>query len=128
MSALVRRLLRSRYAVVLGLLALATALWNLYVITHDDGIVSGRVVGPDGRPVAGATVTLFERTLTTLEPRIRVVTDGDGRFRFTGQRTHHLVLVAEQPGIGITPRQAHRLYFRGQNLVLREPMRLGAGR
>ncbi len=67
---------------------------------------------------------LQEQTLTTLEPRATTVTDADGQFRFTGQPAHHFVLVAEKPGVGATPRLPYRRYFRGQNLVLREPLRL----
>jgi hypothetical protein len=118
------RALGHRYAIVLGGLALATLAWNGYVVTHDDGVVAGAVVGPDGRPVAGATVRLAERTLTTLEPRAAVQTDAAGRFRFAGQAAHHFVLEAEHPGAGRAPRQAYRRYFRGQNLTLAEPLRL----
>jgi hypothetical protein len=120
------RWLRSRYVVVLGALAILTGAWNAYVASHDDGVVAGRVVGPDGRPVAGARVTFQERTLTTLEPRATAETDAAGEFRFAAQPAHHFVLVADKPGVGATPRRAFRRYFRGQNLVLREPLRLEA--
>ncbi len=123
-----RRILGNRYVVVFGLIALLTAGWNLYVARHSQGLVQGQVVGPDGQPVAGATVTLFERTLTTLEPRATTRTGRDGGFRFTGQNVHHLVLDASKDGLGRSARAAFRLYFRGQNLVLREPLRLAATR
>ena len=73
-----RRALGNRYVVVFGLIAAVAAAWSLYVARHDQGLVQGRVVGPDGRPVVAATVTLFERTLTTLEPRATVHTGPDG--------------------------------------------------
>jgi hypothetical protein len=111
------RVLRNRYVLVLGLLSLATVAWNLYVAAHAHGIVTGRVIGPDGQPVAEATVTLFERTLTTLEPRSTTRTGPDGRFRFTGHRAHHLVLEAAKGGVGRSPRVSFRLYFRGQDLA-----------
>jgi protocatechuate 3,4-dioxygenase beta subunit len=120
--------LGSRYVLVLGLTAFVTAGWNLYVSRHNQGLVQGRVVGPDGRPVGGATVTLFERTLTTREPRAATRTDADGAFRFTGHRAHHLVLEAAKDGVGSSPRITSRLYFRGQNVVLPEPLRLEARR
>jgi hypothetical protein len=121
----VRRLLRNRYAVVLGLLALAVGAWNAYVAAHDDGIVEGRVVGPDGAPVAGVTVTLRERTLTTLEPRATTRTGRDGSFRFAGQRGHHIELEAAREGGSPSLRVVYRLAFRGQNLRLAGPLRLG---
>ncbi len=122
------RPLGNRYVVVFGLLVLATAAWNLYVALHDDGRVEGRVVGPDGRLVRGATVRLHERTLTTLEPRATAETGAAGEFRFAGQRVHHFVLEATKDGVGTSARTAYRLYFRGQSVVLPEPLRLDAAR
>lgn len=122
------RLLRNRYVVVFGLIAVGTAAWNGYVSLHSHGEVSGRVVGPDGAPVPGATVTLRERTLTTLEPRATAVTGADGDFRFTGQKAHHFVLEAKKDGVGAAPRATYRLYFRGQDVVLPAPLRLEAER
>jgi protocatechuate 3,4-dioxygenase beta subunit len=112
--------------VVLATIAVTSTGWNLYVARHDQGVVEGRVVGPDGRPVGGATVELFERTLTTLEPRGVTWTEPDGRFRFVGQRAHHVVVEASKDGIGRSGRVAVRLYFRGQNVVLTAPLRLAA--
>ncbi len=119
--------LASRYVLLLGVLALSVAGWNAYVALHDDGIVEGRVVGPDGRPVAGVRVTLSERTLTTLEPRATVDTDAGGVFRFMGQPAHHFALEARTDGSGAAPRTLHRRWFRGQNLRLAEPLRLDPG-
>jgi hypothetical protein len=116
----------SRYGLLLGL-AMATAGWNAYVVLHDDGLVEGRVVGPDGREVAGARVTLSERTLTTLEPRATVDTGADGAFRFVGEPAHYFALEARRDGTGVAPRTLYRRWFRGQNLRLREPVRLGPG-
>lgn len=119
-----RGILLNRYAVVFGAIAVGIIAWNLYVATHDDGRIAGRVVGPDGRAVAGATVTLREKTLTTLEPRASAETDDAGEFAFTGQRVHHFVLEATKTGVGKSERTAYRLAFRGQNLSLPEPLRL----
>jgi hypothetical protein len=113
-----------RYLVALGVTAVLVAGWNAWVITHDDGIVSGHVVQADGRPAAGATVSLWEKTLTTLERRAATETASDGSFTFRGQAAHHFALLAETPGAGASPRTLYRRYFRGQNLVLTEPLRL----
>jgi hypothetical protein len=120
----VRPFLLNRYTIVLGLIAALVIGWNLYVATHDQGHIAGRVVGPDGRAVPGATVTLREKTLTTLEPRVAAQTDGAGAFYFAGQRAHHFVLEATKDGVGTSERIAYRLAFRGQNLTLGAPLRL----
>ena len=44
-------------------------------------IVSGRVTGPDCKPLAGAAVEAWQAGDTTL--RAPAITDGDGRFMFT---------------------------------------------
>ena len=109
-----RGLLLNRYTVVLGAIAVIAIAWNLYVATHNDGRIAGRVVGPDGQAVAGATVTLRERTLTTLEPRATVETDGAGGFAFTGQRIHHFVLEAAKSGVGKSERPPIGWRFAGR--------------
>src|SRR5262245_57836683 len=119
-----RRMLLNRYTIVFGGIAVAVIAWNLYVATHSDGRIAGQVVGPDGRAVAGARVTLREKTLTTLEPRATAETDGGGRFAFEGQRAHHFVLEASKDGVGQSERTAYRLAFRGQDLSISEPLRL----
>ncbi len=40
-----RRILLNRYTIVFGTIALVVIAWNLYVATHNDGRISGRVVG-----------------------------------------------------------------------------------
>jgi hypothetical protein len=120
-----RGIVGNRYVVVFGLIALVTGGWNLYVARHSQGLVEGRVVGPAGEPVPGATVTLLERTLTTLEARARTQTNEDGHFRFVGQKAHHLVLEASKDGRGPAARTTIRLYFRSQNRALVDPLRLG---
>ncbi len=119
-----RRILGHRYVLVLGTALALAAACNVWVALHDDGIIIGRVVQADGRPAAGATVSFWERTLTTLERRAATETAPDGSFVFTGQMAHHFALQAETPGLPPSPRTLHRRYFRGQNLRL-EPLRLG---
>jgi len=121
----VRAILLNRYTVVFGAIAVAVTAWNLYVATHSAGRIAGQVIGPDGQAVPGATVTLREKTLTTLEPRGAAYTDQAGKFAFTGQRVHHFVLEAAKEGVGKSERTAYRLAYRGQSLTLPEPLRLG---
>jgi hypothetical protein len=116
----------NRYTITFGGMALLAGLWNVYVALNSDGIISGRVVGPDGRPVEGATVVLSEKTLLVSAPRAKVATDARGAFRFSGHTLYRLYLEASKEGVGRIPAREFRLYFKGQNLLLREPLRLGA--
>jgi hypothetical protein len=118
------RWLRNRYGVTFGGLAILATVWNLYVAWNDDGILAGRVIGPDGRPVAGATVVLSEKTLLVSATRATATTDAEGRFRFTGHQLYHLYLEAYRDGVGRMPARELRLYFKGQNVILQEPLRL----
>ena len=122
-----RPILLNRYAVTFGTVAVVALVWNLYVALNDDGIIRGRVVGPDGRPVAGATVVLSERTLLVTAPRDRVTTDADGRFGFTGHTFHRIWLEAAKPGVGAYPQTEYRMYFKGQNMILDNPLQLAPG-
>jgi hypothetical protein len=114
-----------RYLLVLGMTAVLVTGWNVWVALHNDGIVRGQVLEADGRPAAGATVTFWEKTLTTLERRATAQTQPDGRFVFVGEAAHHFALQAERSGPDGSPRKLYRRYFRSQNLVLTEPLRLG---
>jgi hypothetical protein len=116
--------LRNRYLITFGAIALLVAVWNLYVALNDDGILVGRVVGPDSRPVPGATVVLAERTLLIAVPKARTTTDAEGRFRFSGHTLFRFHLEAFKEGVGRMPAKEFRLYFKGQNMTLREPLRL----
>jgi hypothetical protein len=113
-----------RYVWVTAALVLLIGGCNLWVALHADGVVRGRVVQPDGQPAAGAIVSFWEKTLTTLERRTATETGADGGFVLTGQAAHHFALQAEKNGFGASPRTLFRRYFRGQNLVLDEPLRL----
>lgn len=118
--------LLNRYIVTFGSIVVVSGLWNLYIAFHDDGIVQGRVVGPGGQPVAGAEVVLSERTLLVSEARARTTTDAGGTFTFTGHRYHRIWLRAVKPNVGEVPQTEFRLYFRGQNLHLGEPLQMKA--
>jgi len=114
----------NRYMITFGAIVIVTALWNLYIAFNNDGIIAGRVVGPDNRAVAGATVTLFQKTLYVAEPRDKTTTDKNGAFLLTGHASYKLWLEAEKKGIGKSSKEEYRLYFRNQNLTLSDPLRI----
>ena len=121
-------LLRHRFVAVPLAIAVVVAAWTAYVAEHNGGIVRGAVVGPDGRPVAGATVSMMEQNFTTNSDRGRTTTGADGSFEFTDNRSHNIQLRAEKPGLGRSDLVVVRLYFRAQNVTLREPLRIEPGR
>jgi hypothetical protein len=116
--------LLNRFVITIVTVAVLVGVWNLYVIANNDGIIEGRVVGPDGAPVEGATVTLSERTLLVAQPRGEAMTDANGRFVFENHRLHRLYLEAEKDGEGRVGPIEYRLYFKGENMLLDEPLRL----
>jgi hypothetical protein len=69
-------------------------------------------------------VVLSERTIVSLDPIARTMTDDQGNFRFMGHDRHRVVLTASKPGLGNSGRLEVRLYFRNQNRELEEPLQL----
>jgi len=123
-----RRLVINRFVLVPAAIAVAVVLWNVYVSTHNHGVVAGRVVDSAGRPVPGATVVLWVLNFTTYVEKTRTTTDDAGRFVITDNDSHNIRLAAEKPDVGRSPRVPVRLYFRAQDIELREPLALsGAG-
>ena len=114
----------SRWFVVPVALATAIGLWNAYVVLHAHGSVEGRVVDAAGRPVAGATVVLLERSFVTHSEKARTTSSAGGLFRFDDNRNHSLQLEAEATGAGKSERLDVRLWFRAQDVRLVEPLRL----
>jgi hypothetical protein len=115
--------LASRWFIVPGGLVLFTLAWLGYVNSHNHGLVEGQVVDAAGRPVAGASVLLFERGFVTHQERGRATSDVQGRFRFTDNRSHSIQLEAEAKGLGRTERRILRLWFAAQDATLAEPLR-----
>lgn len=113
---------RSRWVIVPAALVLIVLGWNVYVATHDGGLVAGRVVDGAGQPVSDATVVLYARSFLTNDERARTRTGPDGLFRFTGNRDHALQLQATAPGRGASARIPVRLLFRGEDVKLRRPL------
>ena len=121
-SHLWRRLLINRFVLVPAAIAIAIVLWNVYVSMHDHGVVAGQVVDTAGKPVPGATVMLWVLNFTTYVEKTRATTDAAGRFVITDNDSHNIRLAAEKPGIGRSARVPVRLYFRAQDIQLREPL------
>lgn len=122
-----RRLLLNRFVLVPGAIAAAIVVWNLYVAAHDNGMVEGQVVDAAGRAVPDASVALWALQFTTYVEKTRTRTDADGRFRFAGNDSHNIQLAADKAGAGSSGRVPVRLYFKAQDVVLREPLRLQGG-
>lgn len=118
----VARLVRNRFTLTFGGIALAALVWNLYVAANDDGRLSGRVTAADGSPVAGAVVVLSRKTVTAVE-RVADTTSGpDGRFVFRDHGQYAVVLSARKAGVGSAQRRTIRLWFRNQNRELSQPL------
>jgi Carboxypeptidase regulatory-like domain len=117
-----KRLVVNRFVLVPATLAVAIALWNVYVSLHDHGIVAGRVVDTGGRPVANAQVVLWVLNFTTYVEKTRVTTDPAGHFIITDNDSHNIRLAAEKPGVGRSARVPVRLYFRAEDIELRDPL------
>ena len=123
-SARALRLLRNRFVWVPLLLFVLIAGWNAWVFTHNHGIVTGRVVDADGKPVAGATVRLWVFNFTTFVETASTTTAADGSFRFTGNPSHNIQIDADKPGAGRSERIPVRLYFAAEDRALKQPLRL----
>ena len=121
------RLLRHRFVVVPALLLVLTAGWNAWVVTHDHGIVAGRVLDAGGTPVEGAEVKLWVFNFTTFVVKATTTSRPDGSFEFANNPSHNIQVSAEKPGKGRSARVAIRLYFASEDFVLKDPLRLTDG-
>ena len=119
-----RRFVINRFVLVPAAIAMAIVLWNVYVSSHSHGVVAGRVVDSAGQPVPGATVVLWVLNFTTYVEKTRATTDSAGRFVITDNDSHNIRLAAEKPGSGRSARVPVRLYFRAQDIELRDPLML----
>ena len=117
-----RRLVINRFVLIPAAIALVVVIWNVYVSTHNHGIVAGTVVDPAGRPVPGATVVLWVLNFTTYVEKTHATTDSAGRFVITDNDSHNIRLAAEKPGVGRSARVPVRLYFRAQDIELNKPL------
>jgi len=113
--------LTSRWFIVPAVILLVVAGWNIHVARNATGEVRGRVVDSAGRPVAGATVQLFERAFVVNTEKQRTATGPQGHFRFHGNASHAVQLQAEAPA-GRSERVTLRLLFRAQDAELPAPL------
>jgi hypothetical protein len=72
--------------------------------------IAGRVTGPDGRPVAGATITLLERTqrdgewsFHIVDARLQIPTEADGRYQIPEARLGEYYVVAMPQNAALGP-------------------------
>jgi carboxypeptidase family protein len=119
-----KRLLLNRFVAVPALLILITVGWNLWVVTHDHGLVAGRVLDAAGAPVAGAEVKLWVFNFTTFVVKASTTTKSDGSFEFANNPSHNIQISAEKPGQGRSARVPIRLYFASEDFMLKDPLRL----
>jgi hypothetical protein len=122
-----KRWLLNRFVLVPAALVLVTVGWNLWVVTHDHGIVAGRVVDAAGGPVEGAEVKLWVFNFATFVVKASTTTKPDGSFEFASNPSHNIQVSAEKPGKGRSARVPIRLYFASEDFVLTEPLRLAGG-
>jgi hypothetical protein len=122
-----QRLLLNRFVLVPALLVLITAGWNGWVVTHDHGIVAGRVLDASGAPVEGADVKLWVFNFATFVVKASTTTKTDGSFVFENNPSHNIQISAEKPGLGRSARLSVRLYFAAQDIRLKQPLRLTDG-
>ena len=122
-----RPLLVNRFSITLAVIATAILLWNVYVSTHNHGLVAGRVVDSDGHPVPGAIVFLWVLNFTTFSESTRTVAAADGTFTLHNPSSHHIQLGAEKPGFRPSRRMPVRLWFRAQDVELETPLVLSPG-
>jgi len=81
-----------------------------------DGVITGRVTGDDGQPVAGATVEIFgvSPQRNWVPP---VTTDAEGNFKFTGLAPAPYYVSARAPGYVIDLNRASESHRIGEHLT-----------
>jgi hypothetical protein len=119
--------LLNRFVLVPLTLVVLALGWNAWVMTHNHGIVAGRVVDASGAPVEGAQVQLWIFNFATFNIKASTTTRPDGSFSFENNPSHNIQVNAEKPGVGRSARVSIRLYFQSEDFRLNEPLRLTSG-
>jgi hypothetical protein len=119
--------LLNRFVMVPLVLVLIALGWNAFVMTHNHGIVAGRVLDASGAPVEGADVQLWVFNFATFSVKASTTTKPDGSFLFDNNPSHNIQVSAEKPGVGRSARISIRLYFQSEDFHLKEPLRLANG-
>jgi len=110
-----------RWLIGLGVLVvLVLGAW-IYIKANQTGEVRGLVVDGAGRPVAGATVRLREKTLNLIKQGITTETDAEGRFIFTDQAIIEFFIDARTDGV-VSEEYRYHLYFKEQDFELPDPI------
>ena len=114
--------LLNRFVLTPVILLVIALGWDLYASMNHDELIVGRVVDAPGNPVADADVSLWIFNFTTFNENKHVTSGPDGVFTITGNPSHNVQVTAQKPGLGASPRVPIRLYFRSQNVTLKEPL------
>lgn len=117
-----RNSLIARFIFSMGIILVLVVLLNVYVACNNDGILKGRVLGTDQKPIKNATVTLYKPGVVGLDKIAVTITDNDGFFFFKQHNQHHPVIKARKDKVGESKFIDIRLYFRNQNHVQAEPV------
>jgi hypothetical protein len=123
-EAIWKQLLWNRFSLVFGLLCISMVGWNIYVELHNDGTLFGQVVGAHGEPVASAQVTVNAFEQNVVGPPTTTMTDAQGRFAFYHLQFFQFIIKAEKDGWKPSTPVTYHLWFRSQNFILPEPLRL----
>lgn len=116
-----RTLLINRFTLTFGGIAVVAIAWNIFVAFNNGGKVSGRVIDGRGEGVANAVVTLFRKTVASVEPIGETTTGPDGQFVFRDHGQFSLILEVEAAS-GNSERVTVPLLFRNQDVTLSVPL------
>ncbi len=117
-------LIRSHLGNSIFIMALAALLifWIIYTHATADGILTGEVVNGSGRPIAGATVMLRDKTLDLIKPPILTRTNSDGIFTYHHNKLYSFFVSARKAGYVTSTEVHYHLYFELQHFKLPKPI------
>ena len=80
------------------------------------GVLSGRIIDLNGRPVQNATISVVPARSRASCSACRTTTDADGQYRLAGLRDGRYYVMASTPATASTPTGASGTYFPGTAL------------